>query len=1049
MLCIVLLFGGALACDLGGTKQPTPKPTTGVATVAPQIVEATPTPSLVTLSEGSQVPLPGDAELVPVSEEFYIGFTTGLIEPQLFDFYAAWLSQRGWVLVAPIEAVVSQPHQRWRKDDLELLIELQSPDERGRTVAWLQVSSPAAPSPTDVPSPTSAPITALSAPERPWTNYTNGNEILALAAGEGHIWAGTKGGAVRWNTADGSYTKYTREDGLADNEVRAVAVNQTGTAWFSTSVGVSRYDGTQWATYASLKEAIEADYAAVLTTVSGQGLWVVQPPDKVWLASGPVKVYDGQRWTTYTTADGLPGDDHRVTAVDPLRVWVGTWSYGLSFFTLTGTGDGQTWTTYDYTNTGYQGPTSLTGLAGNAISAVAVDAAGTVWAGAQMDRMAQFGGLSRFDGREWVIYPDLLSVGTGPVQHSAIRTIVPDDKGGVWLDTKHGLSYFDGANWTHFAEEQGLPSRKVNALVMDAAGQLWVGTERGLACFDGTGWQAFLTDDGPASNEVKAVAVDETSRVWFGTPKGLSVFDGIGWKTYTQADGLAADAISALAVDGAGRIWAGTSWWMMAHYPEPSGAGVSVFDGATWHTYTRADGLASDLITAIAVDKAGHVWVGSEETGLAGGPGISVFDGAGPVLSGAEGPVLSGAEGPVLSGAEGWRTYTTADGLAYDSTSAIAVDAAGNVWFGGSSLFYGGGEGVSVFDGTNFRRYAVGDGLASNEVTAIAADGVGNVWVGTKGSGVSRYGGQTWTAYTAADGLASNEVTAIAADGVGNVWVGTKESGISIFTLKGTGDGAGFRTYTTQDGLVDNRIKAITADVDGSFWVGTQGGISHLRPALLPLAPAPVATPQPIALPTATPLPLPTATPLPPPAPPTAAPPTLTSGAPLPPTPPGGAALLTGRYAQVWERLGGAEGSLGWGLAPVVEGFYAIQHFEQGLMHWGWQDETGDYEVHVIVYGEGGNTKVGDLWGRFEDYWKEGDVEYPCPQATPPLGPRRGFGLVWCKYVRDSVGAPLEGEWGEQGGHQNFQGGVMLWSPREGGIYVLLNQGNWRFEPVE
>jgi hypothetical protein len=152
----------------------------------------------------------------------------------------------------------------------------------------------------------------------------------------------------------------------------------------------------------------------------------------------------------------------------------------------------------------------------------------------------------------------------------------------------------------------------------------------------------------------------------------------------------------------------------------------------------------------------------------------------------------------------------------------------------------------------------------------------------------------------------------------------------------------------------------------------------------------------------------------------------------------------------VWERLGGAEGPLGRALAPAVEGFSAGQHFERGLMHWGRQDEAGNYEIHVIVYGEGGDPETGDVWRRFEDYWKEGDEEYSCLQATPPLGPRRGFGLVWCKDVRDSVGAPLEEEWGDdQGGYQDFQGGTMLWIPKDLGIYVLFNKGDWRFEPVE
>lgn len=154
----------------------------------------------------------------------------------------------------------------------------------------------------------------------------------------------------------------------------------------------------------------------------------------------------------------------------------------------------------------------------------------------------------------------------------------------------------------------------------------------------------------------------------------------------------------------------------------------------------------------------------------------------------------------------------------------------------------------------------------------------------------------------------------------------------------------------------------------------------------------------------------------------------------------------------MWARLGGAEGRLGQPLDPVREGSFAEQHFERGLMHRGRLDRMGEPEpeVQVIVYSEGGsNRQSGDLWGRFIDYWREGEAEYSCSEATPPLGPRRGFGLVWCQYVRASLGAPLEEERIIEASYQDFIGGVMLWSPTDGGIYVLFNQEDWRFEPVE
>ena len=85
-------------------------------------------------------PLPDDAEIVPVVEGYDLGFATTMIEPQLFDLYAAWLRDQGWQQQAPTEAMQGRPHQRWRKDGAELLIELQGLDDQGRTVAWLQLT---------------------------------------------------------------------------------------------------------------------------------------------------------------------------------------------------------------------------------------------------------------------------------------------------------------------------------------------------------------------------------------------------------------------------------------------------------------------------------------------------------------------------------------------------------------------------------------------------------------------------------------------------------------------------------------------------------------------------------------------------------------------------------------------------------------------------------------------------------------------------------------------------------------------------------------------
>jgi hypothetical protein len=85
------------------------------------------------------LPRPDDSEGVEVGAGFDLGFATGMIEPEVFDFYATWLREQGWQQQAPTEAMVTLPHQTWRKDETELLIEIRGLDELGRVVVWLQV----------------------------------------------------------------------------------------------------------------------------------------------------------------------------------------------------------------------------------------------------------------------------------------------------------------------------------------------------------------------------------------------------------------------------------------------------------------------------------------------------------------------------------------------------------------------------------------------------------------------------------------------------------------------------------------------------------------------------------------------------------------------------------------------------------------------------------------------------------------------------------------------------------------------------------------------
>jgi hypothetical protein len=86
-------------------------------------------------------PVPEDAEAMPVVEGVDLGFTTTMLEPDLFEAYAAWLTDQGWQQQAPTEAMETLPHQTWRKDEAELVIEIEGLDEDGRTIVWVQLTN--------------------------------------------------------------------------------------------------------------------------------------------------------------------------------------------------------------------------------------------------------------------------------------------------------------------------------------------------------------------------------------------------------------------------------------------------------------------------------------------------------------------------------------------------------------------------------------------------------------------------------------------------------------------------------------------------------------------------------------------------------------------------------------------------------------------------------------------------------------------------------------------------------------------------------------------
>lgn len=378
--------------------------------------------------------------------------------------------------------------------------------------------------------------------------------------------------------------------------------------------------------------------------------------------------------------------------------------------------------------------------------------------------------------------------------------------------------------WTTLAN-----SDDIRGLAM-AGNVVWAGTHNGGVVswdpFDKSHTQYLAPQTGLAGNDIRAVASDGLYLLWFATNKGVSQFEpGTGtWTTFTTADGLSSNNVTAVAHGADGSLWVGTSQtWNGSEW---SGGGLSVKQGDSWVTYTIDDGLPSNNITDVAF--AGNdVWIGTRP--------YKVFVEA---TSTSAAHWVDEGGGVALLSEGAWKTYTRDDSdLTDNRINAVAVGPDGRVWFATPS-------GLVVRNPTEdtWRTYKTHDGLEANSVRDVTVDASGRVWAVTYESETTPVGalnmleGDTWTTYTDEDGLSSKVLWAVLADSQGRIWVG---GGPWCKPTSGC-EGGGLTQYHPADDswqlyrmsgsyLVSNQITDVAVGNDGTLWVATQGSGLSMR----------------------------------------------------------------------------------------------------------------------------------------------------------------------------------------------------------------------------
>ena len=221
-----------------------------------------------------------------------------------------------------------------------------------------------------------------------------------------------------------------------------------------------------------------------------------------------------------------------------------------------------------------------------------------------------------------------------------MRNMLEDRGGDIWFATFGGPIRYDGQVFTNFAEEVGLPQRRIFSLLEDRAGVLWFGSITGGASrYDGKSVRNFTKSNGLPSNDVNWIFEDRDGNIWFGTEKGVSRFAEEELTNFGTKDGFLHDSVYAITQDAGGKIWFGTQ------------GGICFYDGEAFTDFGAQIGRTFSNIRTTVVDRGGNVWFGGEQ-------GAFRYD------------------GKVVT------AFTSKNGLTADFVGSMIVDRNGGLWMG-------------------------------------------------------------------------------------------------------------------------------------------------------------------------------------------------------------------------------------------------------------------------------------------------------------------------------------------------------------------------------
>ncbi len=366
---------------------------------------------------------------------------------------------------------------------------------------------------------------------------------------------------------------------------------------------------------------------------------------------------------------------------------------------------------------------------------------------------------------------------------SPVNSLLADGKGGFWLGGQTTLIHWHDGVSKSFPIE-GLKSNVgqpgVTGLAYGPDGSLWVGTftpgpGKGLGRLINGAFQPFITPAFDGSKvAVHGLAVDRDGNLWVASyGMGLFRIHGTDVDHFGRSEGLSSDTVNAVFVDREGLLWAATT------------EGVDKFRDPPVATFTTVEGLGNDLSHGVLASRDGTVWVSNSGS----------LDRIGP-------------DGTISS-------IRAANGLPGNRVTSMLEDHAGNLWVGIDDSLY-------LFKDGQFRRVPVPDDQPLGLVSGLAEDTDGNIWAACTGklSKLVRI-----RDFRVVEILPDSQVPTsgtLASDPQGGIWIATSKGDLALFRR-------GVLQTFPLNANGDRVIHQIIVQGDGSVLAGSANGLVAIR----------------------------------------------------------------------------------------------------------------------------------------------------------------------------------------------------------------------------